>query len=164
MIESNTLIAALRQTSREDWELIWREPIESVVENANCAVTSYRHRRNGGFCLTRHEMFRSHSHTTASVVLDSTDCEAIVAGGGIAITVNVVDVTVIWIYGSVVHPTKKSVNCAELGSWLSAIGIGHYDPTGHPVQAPSSAAIGGAVKHVVDIFRTSNPRSDISLE
>lgn len=77
-------------------------------------------------------MFWSYSHTTAAVVLDSADGEAVVTGANIAIAVNIVDIPVIWIYGSVVHSAKKSIHGTELGSWLRTIPIGHYDSTGHP--------------------------------
>jgi hypothetical protein len=66
--------------SREDWEVILREPVERIVENADCSVTGYCDRWNCGFHLTRHEMFWSHSHNTSTVVLDLADGEAIVAG------------------------------------------------------------------------------------
>src|SRR6266436_7426798 len=91
MAESNTLVGALRQTSREDWEVILRETVEGIVENADCPVSSYCDRRNGGFYLTCHEVFWSDSHTASSIVLDSADGEAVVAGAGITIAVNVID-------------------------------------------------------------------------
>lgn len=99
MAESNTLVGALRQTSREDWE---RETVEGIVENADCPVTSYCDCRNRGFCLTCHEVFWPNSHTTTSVILDSANGEAVVTGAGITIAVNVIVIPVIWIYRSVV--------------------------------------------------------------
>jgi hypothetical protein len=114
--------------------------------------------------LTCHEVFWPYGHTTASVVLDSTDGKAVVAGGCVTIAVNLIDVSVIWIYGSVVHSAKKSIHGAELGSWLRTIGIGHDDPTGHPAQGPGGSAIRRAVQYVVDVFRTFSSWRDIPLE
>ncbi len=154
--ESNALIAALRQVCREDWKAIRRKTVEGVIENAHCSVAGYSNRRDGGFYLTCHEVFRSYSHAASSVVLDSADGEAIVASAGITIAINVVDIPVIWINSRVVDTAKESVDRAELGSWLCAIGIGHDDPTGHTVQGPCGAAVSGSVKHEVDVFRTSS--------
>ena len=60
----------------------------------------------------------AYSHAASSVVLDSADGEAIVAGACITIAVNVVDIPVVWIHSRVVDTAKKSVDGAELGSWL----------------------------------------------
>ena len=127
-------------------------------------MLSYSNRRDGGFYLTCDEVFRSYSHAASSVVLDSADGEAIIASAGITIAINVVNIPVIWIYSRVVDAAKKSVDRTELGSWLRAIGIRHDDPTGHAVQGPCGAAICGAIKHVVDIFRASSPCSYVPLK
>src|SRR6478672_10024858 len=87
--ESNALIAALRQVCREAWNST-RQTVEGIIENAHCSIAEYSHRRDGGFYLTCHEVFRSYSHAADSVVLDPADREAVVASSCITITVNVV--------------------------------------------------------------------------
>jgi hypothetical protein len=162
--ERNTLVAALRQMCREDWEAIWRETIEGVIEHADYSVAGYCNRWDGSFYLPCDEVFWSYSNAAPSVVLDSADSEAVIAGARITITVNVVDIPVTRIYSRMINPAKEGVDGAELGSWLRAIGVGHDDPTDHPVQDPRGPAIRRAVEHVVDVLRSSASRSDISLK
>src|SRR5260370_16222780 len=87
--ESNALIAALRQVCREGWNST-RQTVERIIENAHCSMAEYSHRRDGGFCLTCDEVFRSYSPAAAAVVVHSADGEAILAGAGVTIAVKVV--------------------------------------------------------------------------
>src|SRR5262249_27772747 len=96
-------------------------------------VAGYCNRRNGGFYLTCYEIFRSYSDAAPSVVLDAADGEAVVARPGIAIAIKVIDISVIRIHTGVIHPPKAGVKGAKICSRLRTVGIGHDDPTSHPI-------------------------------
>src|SRR5262249_13010917 len=42
--------------------------------------------------------------------------------------------------------------------------VGYDDSTRAPIQGPRGSSVGGSVKHIVDIFRSSCAGADISLE
>src|SRR5262245_61862552 len=161
--ESNALIAALRQVCREAWNST-RQTVEGIIEDAHCSIAEYRHRRDGGFYLTGHEVFWSHSDAAHAVVLDPANGEAIVAGASVATAVNVINVTVVWIYRGVVDAAEQSVHSAKLGSWLSAIAVAYDDSTARPVQNPCGATVSGSVKHEVDVLRVASAVAYASLK
>jgi len=71
--------------------------------------------------------------------------------------VNVVDIPVIGIYGSVVHSAKKSIHSTELGSCCVLSPLATIIPPAIPFRGPRGPAIRGAVQHVVDIFEPPAP-------
>ena len=116
--ERNSLIIARCEVGGEDWELVHRKAIECVVEDAHRPAAGYGYRRDSCFYLTCYKIFWTYGHAAHSVVLDPANCEAVVASPRVAIPINVIDISVIWVYSRVVNSAKQSVDGAELGSWL----------------------------------------------
>src|SRR5712692_11275995 len=141
-----------------------REPVEGVVEDADDPVTGDRDRRQGRLNLAGDEHLRSDVYAPYSIVLNPPDGQPVIAGAGVAIAIDVVDVSRGGIHGGMEDSSEESVDRAELGRRLGAVGVGHDDPAPASVERPGRPAVSGAVEHVVDVLRASRTSPDISLE
>jgi len=149
--EMRPSIGADGEMCRENREAGGREAVACVVEDADDVVRGDRHGWNSSLHLPGDEYFRPNRQATIAVVGQPPHGQPIVAGIRIAVAVNVEHIARFGIDRSVIGTTQQRVDRAELLR-LRAVGIGDGDARRVTVEAPSLAAIGGAVQHVVDVL------------
>jgi len=99
------------------------------------SAAGYCYRRDSCFYLTCYKIFWTYGHAAHSVVFDPANCEAVrFASPRVAIPINVIHISVIWVYSRVVNSAKQSVDGAELGVGCVLSALATMIPPGIPFR------------------------------
>jgi hypothetical protein len=99
-------IAAEGEMSHEGGKPTPREAIAGVVEDAHCPITGHGYRRDGRLHLAGYKHLGPDDHIIAARHDDSADGEAVVAGGGVTIPIDIEQVASIGIHRCMEHTSK----------------------------------------------------------